>query len=112
MGITLAFFAATFSISVTACKLIKSKSHTWKYCNSVYCEEVFLHRTVFNLSASQPPGAKKFSIVFFRRSTLVGQRPMKSHSSLCLSARPSACPSLSFLETRSLVFSDVVYDDS
>ena len=37
-------------------------------------------------------------------SALVGQRPMKSLSSVC--------PSLSFLKIGSLVFSDNVHDDS
>ena len=41
-------------------------------------------------------------------STLVGQRPMKSHSSVCL----SVCPSLSFVKIGSLVFSDIVHDDN
>ena len=39
---------------------------------------------------------------YFGRSTLVGQRPMKSLSSVRLSVRPIG----------SLVFSDVVHDDS
>ena len=54
---------------------------------------------------------------------LVGQRPMKSLSfvrlfvplSLCLSCMSVplfACPSLSFLKIFSLVFSDIVHDDS
>ena len=42
------------------------------------------------------------------RSTLVGQRPMKSLSSVC----PSVHPSLSFLKIGSLVLSDIVHDDS
>ena len=44
--------------------------------------------------------------------TLVGQRPMKSLSSVCPSVRPSVCPSLSFLKIRSLVVSDILHDDS
>ena len=47
-----------------------------------------------------------------RRSTLVGQRPMKSLSSDCPSVGPSVCPSLSFLKIGSSVFSDIVHDDS
>ena len=38
------------------------------------------------------------------------QRPMKSLWSVCPS--PSVCPSLSFLKIGSLVFSDIVHDDS
>ena len=46
------------------------------------------------------------------RSTLVGQRPMKSLSSVCVSVRPSIRPAISFLKIGSLVFSDIVRDDS
>ena len=42
----------------------------------------------------------------FGRSTLVGQRPMKSLSSVC----SSTCPSV--LKIGSWVFSDIVHDDS
>ena len=42
------------------------------------------------------------------RSSLVGQRPMKSFSSV----RPSVRPSLNFLKIISLFFSDIVHDDS
>ena len=45
------------------------------------------------------------------RSTLVGQSPMKSLSSICLSVRPSVRPSLSFLKIGSLDCSDIVHDD-
>ena len=40
--------------------------------------------------------------------TLVGQHPMKSLLFVC----PSVCPSLTFLKIGSLVFSDIVHDDS
>ena len=43
---------------------------------------------------------------------LVGQRPMKSFSSVCPSVRPSIHPSLSFLKIELLAFSDIVHDDS
>ena len=43
---------------------------------------------------------------------LVGQRPMKSLSSVCLSVCPSDRPSLTFLRIGSLVFSDKVHDYS
>ena len=46
------------------------------------------------------------------RSTLVEQRPMKSLSSVCVSVRPSIRPAISFLKIGSLVFSDIVRDDS
>ena len=48
------------------------------------------------------------------RSTLGGQRPMKSPSSVCpsVSLSVSVLPSLSFLKIGSLVFSDIVHDDS
>ena len=50
------------------------------------------------------------------RSTLVGQRPMKSLSSVCpsvpLSVPQSVPPSLSFLKIGSLVFAEIVHDDS
>ena len=42
------------------------------------------------------------------RLTVVGQRPMKSLASVCLSVRPSR----DFLKIGSLVFSDIVHDDS
>ena len=48
----------------------------------------------------------------FGLSTLVGQRPMKSLLSVCLSICLSVRPSLSFLKFGSLAFSDNVYDDS
>ena len=57
---------------------------------------------------------KKF-LSFYRnvgRSTLVGQRPMKSLRSVCLSVCPSIRPSLSSLKIVSLIFSDIVHDDS
>ena len=50
------------------------------------------------------------------RPTLVGQGPMKSLSSVCpsvcLSVRSSIRPSLDFLKIGSLVFSDILHDDS
>ena len=45
---------------------------------------------------------------FIGRSTLVGQRPMKTLSSV----NPSVRPSLSFLKIGSLVFFDIVHHDS
>ena len=52
----------------------------------------------------------------FGRSTLAGQRPMKSLSSVgpsvCPSVRLSVRPSLSFLKIGSLVFSNIVHDNS
>ena len=56
----------------------------------------------------------------FGCSTLVGQHPMKSLSSICLSVRHclsghlslSVHPSLGFLKIGSLVFSYNVHDDS
>ena len=57
----------------------------------------------------------KFSATDFfyiGRSTIVGQRPLKSLLSACLSICPSVCPSLNFLKTRPLVFSDIVHGDS
>ena len=57
---------------------------------------------------------KKFLSLYINvgRSTLVGQRPMKSLRSVCLSVCPSIRPSLSSLKIWSLVFSDIVHDDS
>ena len=51
---------------------------------------------------------------FIGRSTLVGQRPMKSLSSicLCLPVCPTVRPFLSFLKMVSLVSSDIVHDNS
>ena len=49
-----------------------------------------------------------FPILIFRRSTLVGQHPIKSLLFVC----PSVRLSLSFLKFGSLVFSDIVLDDS
>ena len=46
------------------------------------------------------------------RSTFAGQRPMKSLSSVYLSVRLSVRPSLNFFKMGSLVFSDIVHDDS
>ena len=46
--------------------------------------------------------------VFIGRSTFVGQRPMKSLTSVRMSVRLS----LNFLKTGSLVFSDIVQDDT
>ena len=57
----------------------------------------------------------KFSATEFfysGRSTIVGQRPLKSLSSACLSICPSVCPSLNFRKTGPLVFSDIVHGDS
>ena len=55
---------------------------------------------------------KKFLELFFGCWTLVWQHPMKSLSSLC----PSVClfvhPSLNFLNIGSLVFSNIVHDNS
>ena len=47
-------------------------------------------------------------LIYVGRSTLVGQRPMKSLSSVC----PSVRPSLSFLKIGSLVSFDILHDDS
>ena len=49
---------------------------------------------------------------FFGSSTLVGQRPMKSFSSVYPSVCPSVHPSLNCLKIGSLVFSDIVQDDT
>ena len=46
------------------------------------------------------------------RSTFAGQRPMKSLLSVYLSVRLSVRPSLNFFKMGSLVFSDIVHDDS
>ena len=59
--------------------------------------------------------AKKFNN--FGPSMLVGQRPMESLLSVCLSVRLSVCPSvlrpsLSFLKIGSLFFSDIIHDAS
>ena len=51
-------------------------------------------------------------MLIFRRSTLVGQRPMKLLLSVSLHACLSVRPSLNFLKIRSLVLSDIVHDDS
>ena len=47
-------------------------------------------------------------ILHFGHSTLVGQRPIKSLSSVC----PSIHLPLSFFKIGSLVSSDIVHDDS
>ena len=49
-----------------------------------------------------------FSFYSFGRSTLVGQRPMKSRSSVC----PSVLSSIRFVKIGSLDFSDFVHDGS
>ena len=54
----------------------------------------------------------KSFIICIERSTLIGQRPMKSLSSACPSVHLSFRPSLSFLKIGSLVSSDIVHDDS
>ena len=53
-----------------------------------------------------------FCYIYVGRSTLVGQRPMKSLSSVCLSICPSLRPLLSYLKIRLLVFSDILHDNS
>ena len=55
------------------------------------------------------PSEKVFSVGHL---TLVGWSPMKSLLSVCLSVCPSSSPSLIFLKIGSLVFSDIVHDDS
>ena len=52
--------------------------------------------------------------IFFHigRSTLVGQHPLKLFSSVCLSVLVSVRPSLNVFKIGSLVFSDIVHDDS
>ena len=47
-----------------------------------------------------------------RGSTLIGQSPIKSLSSFCLSVHLSVRPSLNFLKIGSSAFSDIVHDDS
>ena len=54
----------------------------------------------------------RFCYIYVGRSTLVGQRPMKSLSSVCQSICPSLRPLLSYLKIRLLVFSDILHDDS
>ena len=54
----------------------------------------------------------KYVSNFIGRSTVVGQHPMKSISSVHLPVRYSVYPSLNFLKTESLFFSDIVYDVS
>ena len=49
---------------------------------------------------------------FTGRLTSVGQRPIKLFLSVCLSVHPSVSPSLNFLKIGSLVFSDILLDDS
>ena len=49
--------------------------------------------------------------IAIRRSTIVGQRPMKLLSSVCTSVWPSARHLLSFLKIESLVFFDFVHHD-
>ena len=55
-------------------------------------------------------------LLTFGRSTSLGQRPMKSLWFVCsLFVRPSVRPSVrlsSFLKIESLVFFDIVHDDS
>ena len=50
--------------------------------------------------------------LYIGRSTLVGHRPMKSLLSVCPSVYSSVRPLLSFLKIGSLVFSDIIHDDS
>ena len=50
--------------------------------------------------------------IYFGRLRLVGQCPMKSLSSVYLSLCLTVRLSLNFLKIGSLVFSDVVHDDS
>ena len=59
-------------------------------------------------SVLELPSLKMFLICsYFGRSTIVGQRPLKSLSSVCLPVQPS----LTFLEIGSLVFHDNVHND-
>ena len=52
-------------------------------------------------------------LLTFGRSASLGQRPMKSLWFVCsLFVRPSVRLSLSFLKIESLVFFDIVHDDS
>ena len=44
--------------------------------------------------------------------SLVGQHPVKSLSSICLSVRLSVHPSLTFFKIGSLIFSDIAHQDS
>ena len=54
---------------------------------------------------------KVFLMNYSGRSTLVGQRSMKSLSSVCMSVCPSARASLNFLKIGLLVFSGIAdYD--
>ena len=79
------------------CHTLKELYEVLYQCQLIYwyCNLIFLPRT-------------RCFIYFIGRSTLVGQRPMKSLSSVC----PSVRPSLNFPKIISLAFSDILRDDS
>ena len=73
-----------------------------------YTSQIFLNNVIFWIYYLH----SFILYLFVRGSRLIGQSPIKSLSSFCLSVHLSVRPSLNFLKIGSSAFSDIVHDDS
>ena len=73
-----------------------------------YTSQIFLNNVIFWIYYLH----SFILYLFVRGSRLIGQSPIKSLSSFCLSVHLSVRPSLNFLKIGSSAFSDIAHDDS